>query len=174
MDKQTKDVLAARKLLDQLKELDRLVHRAYFEMGRILSALKHHKLWDVLGYESFQHMIEEELTVTPSTCHCYIAVYDHSRRLKYTDKETVNNIEEIGLRVLSRLLPTMKEKIGVRALANRKEQLERSVSFWLTPDEMYELESLLIDHGLVIENGRWKNSTEAFMALVASKQRKAA
>jgi hypothetical protein len=159
--------------LDQLKELDRLVHRAYFEMGRILSALKTHQLWKVLGYQSFHHMIEEELTVTPSTARCYASVYEHSRRLKYTDKETIQNIEVIGLRALSRMLPAMKEKTGMRALANRKERMERPVSFWLTPDELYELETALIDNGLVIKNGRWQNSSESLLNALHV-QRKAA
>ena len=174
MDREIKNVLDARKLLDQLKELDSLVHRAYFEMGRILNALKTHELWKPLGYKSFKEMIEEELTLSYGTACCYASVYANSKVLGYTDLETIRNIEVIGLRALARLLPSMKQKLGIRALQNRKEEMERVVSFWLTPDELYELENKLLAHGLVVKNGRWINSTEALLSALLEQQRKAA
>jgi hypothetical protein len=161
-------------MLDQLKELDRLVHRAYFEMGRLLNAFRTHKLWEVLGYKSWREMVEEELSCSFSTASRYSHVYGHLKRLKYTQKESLQMIEVLGLRSLSRLLPTMKIKLNMTELRRQKEKLNRCIAFWVSPEQEAWLEDVLTDYGMVIENGRWEHSSEALIALIQSTQSKVA
>ena len=168
MTKSTKE--QARFMLDQLKELDRLVHRAYFEMGRLLNAFKTHKLWEVLGYNSWKAMVEEELSCSVSTAARYSQVYDNLKRLKYDQKESLQMIEVLGLRTLSKLLPSMQVKMSLTALRHKKEKLNRCIAFWVSPEDEALIEEVLTHYGLRIEEGRWMNSSEALLALVAAKE----
>ena len=172
MDKTTKQ--QARFMLDQLKELDRLVHRAYFEMGRLLNAFKTHELWKVLGYTSWTQMVQEELSCSISSAAKYSNVYGHLKRLKYSQKESLQMIEVLGLRSLSKLLPSMKVKISLTQMQHKKESLKRCIAFWVSPEQEAWLEDILVDYGMVIENGRWEHSSEALITLIESAKSKAA
>ena len=160
----------AQALLDQLKELDRLVHRAYYEMGRLLFVLRDHKLWEVLGYASWSNMVEEELSCSVSTAVIYSDTYKHLKRLRYSKEESIKFIETIGLRTLHKVLPSQKEKLSITQLRHRKEKLNRCVSFWISPDQEAFLEEVLMHYGLVIKNNRWENASEAFFALVEARR----
>ena len=54
----------ANTLLDKLIVLDDQTTGAYYEMGQILAAISSTKLYDVLGYNSMSHLVEEELSFT--------------------------------------------------------------------------------------------------------------
>lgn len=157
-------------MLDQLKDLDRLVHRAYFEMGRLLNAFKTHDLWKVLGYKSWKEMVEEELSCSISTAAKYSNIYGHLKRLKYDQKESLQLIEVLGLRSLARMLPSMQIKLSMTALRHKKEKLNRCVAFWVTPEQEALLEEVLTHYGMTIENNRWEHSSEALLALIEARR----
>lgn len=163
----------AQLMLDQLKELDRLVHRAYFEMGRLLNAFRTHELWKVLGYKSWTAMVEEELSCSLSTAARYSTVYGHLKRLKYNQKESLQMIEVLGLRSLSALLPSMKVKMNLSTLKHKKEVLNRCVAFWVSPEDEALIENVLKQYGLIVHDNRWINSSEALLALMAAKEKAA-
>ena len=160
-------------MLDQLKELDRLVHRAYFEMGRLLNAFKTHDLWKVLGYDSWKAMVEEELSCSVSTASRYSAVYGHLKRLKYNQKESLQLIEVLGLRSLSKLLPSMKVKMNLTTLRHKKETLNRCVAFWVSPEDEALIENVLRQYGLIVHEDRWVNSSDALLTLMAAREKAA-
>lgn len=157
----------AKKLLDSLVELDRKTQSAYYEMGRILYSLRQGKLYDILGYDSMAHLIEEELSFSAGTASTYAKAYREFARLNYHKLEALNMLEQFGLRHMARILPSLDTKIGVRAMKNRVEQLdEKQLTIWLHGKEYDEVATALeIVGGERDENGRWKNSSEAILAL---------
>lgn len=157
----------AKKLLDTLIELDKRTQAAYYEMGRILYSLKQGKLYDVLGYESMSHLIEEELSFTISTAFSYSKLYSEFARLNYHKLEAVNMLEQFGMRHMTQVLPKLKTKIGVRAMKNRIEELdEKQLTIWMHSKEYNEVAKALESVGGMRDKaGRWKNSSEAILEM---------
>lgn len=157
----------AEKLLDQLIVLDKQTTAAYYEMGRILYSIKQGKLYDVLGYESMSHLVKEELSFTTSTAHGYSKMYKDFARLSYHKVEALAMLDQFGLKHMNKVLPTIKTKIGMRAMKNRVAQLdEKQLTIWMHQDEYDEVAKALTSvGGIRDEAGRWKNSSEAILEM---------
>ena len=157
-------------LLDTLIGLDQQTTRAYYEMGQLLHSFNTGRLFEVLGYESFKHMVEEELTFSVATAQHYTRLYAESKRLKYTKPETLKLLREHGFTQLSRVLPSLKQKLGTRAIKTRIDALDmHQINFTLTTAELTEVHAALAALGATqTDNGRYLRSTEAFMEMVRS------
>jgi len=162
------DKAYAAKLLDRLKELDYQTVEAYYDMGSILSSIQHGKLYELLEYNSMTHLIEEELTYTPSTGFKYASMYRHFRRLKYLKHEAVELLKRFGLTHMCDVLPKINDKIGIRAIQNRIEAIDHhQINFTLTGKELEECHKALHAMGAMkSDDGRWLNSSEAFMHMI--------
>jgi hypothetical protein len=159
----------AKRLLDRLIELDRLTVGHYFEMGQIIGALEHGKLWETLGYNSIRHLIEEELSFSSGTGNRYMHCYRNSRRLGYTKTETLALLEEYGITRTNDYLAQAKQKEGVRTIAKRMDELKKrqQINFTLTNEQ--HAKALRVMSKLGIErgpSGRFVNSSETFMKMV--------
>lgn len=156
----------AQQLLDSLKELDRMMVRAYYEMGRILTSIADNNLYDLLGYDSLTAMIEEELTFAPTSGSSYMKLYRELRRLKYNKTESIKLLETFGMRHLLEVLPKLNTKVGARAIKNRVDELDRhQFTFWMHGDDYLEVLEALEKYGLYMKNDRMMNSSEALAAL---------
>ena len=162
------DKAYAGKLLDRLRELDYQTVEAYYDMGSIISSMQHGKLYEMLGYGSMGELINEELTYTPSTGGKYAGMYRHFRRLHYLKHEALVLLKEFGLTRMCEVLPTMKSKLGHRAIKNRVEAIdEHQINFSLTQAQLDDAHRALILLGATKSpEGRWHNSSEAFLAMV--------
>jgi hypothetical protein len=158
----------AKKLLDRLIELDYQTVEAYYDMGSIISSIQHGKLYKLLEYNSMTHLIEEELTYTPSTAFKYGQMFRHFRRLRYLKHEAVELLKKFGLTHMCEILPKMKDKIGVRAIKNRINAIDdHQINFTLTSAQLDLAHEALKKMGAMkADGGRWLNSSEAFMHMV--------
>ncbi len=158
----------AKKLLDRLRELDFQTVEAYYDMGSIISAIQHGKLYEVLEYTSMTELVENELTYTPSTAFRYGQMYRHFRRLHYMKHEAVDLLKKFGLTHMSDVLPKMKDKIGQRAIQHRIDAIdEYQINFTLNSTELDKAHAALRKMGAAeADSGRWINSSEAFMHMV--------
>ena len=158
----------ANTLLDKLIVLDDQTTGAYYDMGQILSAIQHGKLFDVLGYNSMHEMVVEELSFTPSTAHRYANTFRHLRRLHYNKAESLSLLKKCGYSHLSDVLPNMKDKIGYRAIRKRIRALNQNqINFTVTDKELTETHRALAKMGAVqSDHGRFLNSSQAFMDMV--------
>lgn len=165
-------------MLDTLISLDEQMTRAYYEMGQILHAFKESKLYTVMGYESFSHMVEEELSFGITTAHKYANTFGHFKRLGYKKNEAIELITEYGLAHMHDVLPDMKTKVGTRAIGKLIEAITLyPITFTMDANEIVEAEQALLLLGAELtDEGRFLHSTPAFMAMVRSinAQRKAA
>ena len=166
----------ATKLLSRLIELDQQQSRAYYEIGQVLSAIDSSDLWDVLGYDSLTHMIEEQLSFSPTTARKYMGMFRHFRRLKYTKTEALDLLYEFGVSDICSILPHADTKLGVRAIENRVAEIKAKgsvLNFWLTTDEREEALAVLRSHGCEIsaETGHLTGSSDAFMRLIRAAKR---
>lgn len=158
----------AAKLLDQLRDLDATVHGAYYDMGRILSAIGHGQLYDVLGYDSLGHLIEEELSFSNSQGYRYLHTFRHFRRLGYTKTEALDFINEFSFTYVSKVLPGIKEKVGKRAFKNAIERLLREakqINFQLSESDLKLLIKVLKEFGAEPQDGRLMGSSDALVQL---------
>jgi hypothetical protein len=154
-------------MLDKLVELDKQTMSAYYEMGRILAVFKNDKLFDVLGYQTWSEMVEEELSYTATSASHYVKVYQDFRRLKYNKNEAIQLINEFGYTNMRKVLPTLKQKIGKRALKNRVDTWpEHQLNFTLDDQEYEETLNVMDMYGAVHSTHRIENSTEVFMSIV--------
>lgn len=159
----------AKRMLDQLRELDATVHGAYWEMGRILSALSHGKLYDLLGYESMGELIEEELSFSPSQGFRYLHTFRHFQRLGYSKTEALALINEFSFTYMSKVLPGIKEKVGKRAISNAIEKLlkeAKQINFQLSEKDLTLLVEALRLYGAEPREGRLMYSSDALMQMV--------
>lgn len=158
----------AGQMLDKLRELDQLVHGAYYDMGRILSSIAHGKLYDALGYDSMSHLIEEELSFSTSQGYRYLHTYRHFRRLGYNKTEALELINEFSFSHMSRALPQMTDKIGKRAVGNLIEKQladARQINFQLNQKDHQTLIKALKEFGADDSSGRLMHSSEALVAM---------
>lgn len=155
-------------MLDRLVELDFQTVEAYYDMGSIISSMQHGKLYEILEYTSMGHLIEEELTYTPSTGSKYASMYRHFRRLHYIKPEAIKLLKQFGLTHMCDILPNMTDKIGQRAIKNRIAGIDQhQINFTLTTVELDDCHKALEALGATkSELGRYKNSSEAFMGMV--------
>jgi hypothetical protein len=158
-------------MLDKLRELDQLVHGAYYDMGRILSAIAHGKLSDILGYESLGDMIDEELSFSRSQGYRYLHTYRNFRRLGYNKTEALDLINEFSFTYMSKYLPTAQTKVGKRAIRNAIEKLldkARQINFQLNSTDLLLLVEALRIFGAEPKEGRLLHSSSALMDMVRS------
>ncbi len=160
----------AARLLDRLVVLDEQVHAAYYEMGQILSAIAHGKLFKILGYDSLSALIEEELSFSSSQGYKYLHTYRHFNRLGYSKTEALALISDFSFTNMAHYLPGAKAKVGKRAIAaaiDRMLELRRQVNFTLTATELDLLQRALRKFGAEpSEEGRLMGSSDALMRLV--------
>jgi hypothetical protein len=161
-------------LLDKLIELDVTTVGAYYEMGRILHSFKQGDLHADIGYESFGHMVEEELSYSTATAHSYSALYRHFQRLHYNKAEALDLLRKFGKTHLSEVLPSLNSKIGARAIKARIDNLgHNQINFTLDNEELAEAQRALLKMGAMkSDNGRYLNSSEAFMDMVREVNKK--
>jgi hypothetical protein len=165
----------AAQLLDRLISLDQQVHGAFYEMGQILSAIAHGKLYDILGYVSTGHLIEEELSFSNSQGYRYLHTFRHFKRLGYNKTEALDLINEFSFSHMSRYLPTANQKVGKRAVGNAIEkQIEQAkqINFQLKKKDLDLLKRVLISLGAEDREGRLLHSSEALMALAREYDRR--
>lgn len=160
--------LYAEKLLDKLRELDYQTVGAYYEMGNIIASIRHGKLYDVLGYESLTHLVDEELSFSPATAGNYGAMCNHFKRLHYNKSESIELLKQFGLTHMCQVLPSITDKIGSRAIKNRIDSLDQNqINFTLNDAELIECHRALTKMGaMVTDTGRYKNSSAALMDMV--------
>jgi hypothetical protein len=153
-------------MLDMLKKLDKTVNAAYYEMGCILTALAD-GVYDVLGYESFSHLVEDELSFTPSAAHSYMRLYKDLKRLKYNKKESLDLIDTFSKTNLVQVLPHLKDKVSKTVMKNRIAKLGvHQVNFMLDTAEYAEMEQALDSLGVTLSTtGRRMHSSDAFMSM---------
>ena len=158
----------ATKLLDRLRELDYQTVEAYYDMGSIISSIQHGKLHKILGYNTMTEMIDEELTYTPSTGLKYAKMYRRFRELKYLKHEAIELLSKFGLTHMCDVLPGFTNKIGQRAIKTRIDAIdEHQINFTVTGKQLEETRRALIALGAKqSEDGRWHNSSEAFLGMV--------
>lgn len=166
----------AQSVLDRLVDLDRTTTDAFYEMGRLLTAIKRDRLWDVLGYDSFPHLVENELSFTASTAYRYANTYRHFQRLGYSKATALEFMGEFSFSVMADVLPQTEGKIGKRAMKNRVMQwTEKNVqiNFTLTGEQYAEATGVLTEIGAMrTDAGRLLHSSEAFMALIRAAKRR--
>lgn len=161
----------AGKLLDQLRDLDATVHGAYYDMGRILSAILHGNLYDALGYDSMGHLIEEELSFSPSQGFKYLHTYRHFKRLGYTKTEALELIGEYSFTHMASVLPKLTDKVGKRAIKNAITKMlneNRQINFALNSTDLQLLVEALRAFGAEPKEGKLMNSSWALMRMVKS------
>lgn len=155
-------------LLDRLIELDYQTVEAYYDMGSIVSSMQHGKLYELIGYNSISEMVGEELTYTASTAGKYAKMYRRFRELKYLKHEAVGLLKKFGLTHMCDVLPGMVNKIGKRAIKKRIDAIDQhQINFTVTQKELDKTHAALKKLGAEqSDQGRWLNSSEAFMHMV--------
>ena len=158
------------KLLGNLVALDHQTTRAYYEMGQLLNSFREDKLYTALGYESFGSLVEEELTFTVTSATSYIALYREFKRLRYTKAEALKLLQNHGYTHLLQVLPSIKQKIGTRAMKTRVAAIDvAQMNFMLTNAEQQELRNALLKFGASeLPSGRFTHTSAALMELVRS------
>lgn len=160
----------AASLLDRLISLDEQVTGAFFEMGQILSGIEHGKLWELLGYQSFAHLVEEEMSFTSGTAGKYYHTYRHFKRLGYSKTDALDLIKTFSFTRVAEYVCQAKQKVGKRAVANAIQKNldnKRQINFTVNAEEYGLVMKALRRHGAVLnENDRWQHSTEAFVDIM--------
>lgn len=159
----------AAKLLDSLVEYDQQMSSAYYEMGRILHAISQDKLWDMLGYESMAHLVESELSFTPTTAAKYANTYRLFKQFGYQKAEALNLILDHSYTQLANILPGIKQKLGTRALGKRiRTYMEENhqVNFQLNKKEYDMLVKKLTDHGAIFDKGKLRHASAALVEVL--------
>ena len=157
----------AASLLDRLTSLDEQVTGAFFEMGQILSGIEHGKLWELLGYQSFAHLVEEEMSFTSGSAGKYLHTYRHFKRLSYNKTEALELIRSFSFTRVAEWASTAKVKVSKRSVGNAiKKMLENKhqINFTVNKEEYEMINRVLRAHGAELsDNGRWMYSTGAFV-----------
>lgn len=159
----------AAQMLDKLRDLDRVVHGAYYDMGRILSAIAHGNLFDQLGYQSMGDLIDEELSFSRSQGFRYLHTYRHFRRLGYTKTEAMDLINDFSFTHMSYYLPKAQQKVGKRAIKSAIERMlaeSRQINFALSEDKLTLLVRALKKFGAEDRDGRLLHSSDALIQMV--------
>jgi len=156
----------ADKTLDALIDLDKQTTAAYYDMGRLLVAIKDSKLYDLSGYDHFQDLVEEELSFTYTTANGYMRAFRNFQRLGYHRTEAINMITQFGLIHMTKILRDETHKIGVRAIKNRIAELDdNQMTFWMNDKQLAEVSRALRAMGAEFdsETHRWSGSSDALL-----------
>jgi len=154
----------ARKLLDQLIELDHTTQAAHYEMGRIIATLTDSKLYIELGYESMSQLIEEELSFLPGTANKYAMTYRHFQRLHYSKKEALKVIMACSFTHVTAALPSAKQKMGERAINNWiAAHNPIQINFAFNKEDHAYMVQVLKSFGAIETNGQLRNSSAALL-----------
>ena len=155
-------------LLDKLIALDKAHLCTQYDLGQLLSVFRDDKLYEIVGYDNFAEMVEEELSFSSSTASTYASMYCDFKRLKYTKTEAVKLLVEYGYTNVRKVIRDLGVKIGVRAMRNRIDDLdEHQINFTLTTAELEESHKALKTMGAVqTDHGRYINSSTAFMEMI--------
>ena len=158
----------AANLLDSLKTLDIQTQEAYYEMGRMLSAFFHDKLYDLLGYESFKHMVEEELSFSVASAYTYRATYDQFKLLGYNKTEAVELIIEFGFTNMHVVLAEFTQKVSKRTIKAKLKDIEtHAFAFSLDNAAYAEVMEAFVLFGAVFGGkDRMTNASEVFLDIV--------
>jgi hypothetical protein len=160
-----------KRVLDRLRSLDDQVTGAFFEMGQILSGIEHGKLWELLGYQSFGHLVEEEMSFTAGTAGKYYHTYRHMKRLGYTKSESLDLIRSFSFTRIAEWSAKAKIKVGKRAVGNAIQKIlenKHQINFTVNKEEYELINRVLKAYGAEqSESGRWLNSTPAFVDAMA-------
>jgi hypothetical protein len=166
----------AENLLDRLISLDDQMTSAFFEMGQILSAIEHGKLYEILGYESFAHLIEEEMSFTSGTAGKYFHTYRHFKRLGYNKTEALAMIKDFSFTRVAEYVSQATTKVSKRAVANaiqRNLDNKRQINFTVNAEEYELVQQALHKNGAdITDTGRWLHSSEAFIGIIKDAARK--
>ena len=164
----TKTRKYAESLLDNLIDLDHQTTGAFYEMGQILSAIRQHQLYKILGYNSFTNLVDEELSFTQGTAARYASLYTNLRRLRYNKAESLKLLQNVGFTHLSAVLPGMTTKIGRRAINRRVDAIDsHQINFCVTEAELVQLQRALTSMGAVVNKTGWvTGSSIALMSMV--------
>ena len=165
----------AASLLDRLRSLDDQVTGAFFEMGQILSGIEHGKLWELIGYESFGHLVVEEMSFTAGTAGKYLHTYRHFKRLGYNKTEAIDLIQSFSFTRVTEYLANAQAKVGKRAVANAIDKIlanKRQINFTVNAEQYELIERVLQQNGASQSDfGRWEHSTEAFVRVISKAER---
>ncbi len=163
-----KTLAYANKILDRLIELDAETISLHYDMGQLLYAIFAGQLWNIMNYDSFAHMVEEELSFAPTTAHSYRKMYGHFKRLSYNKEKALQLIKKFSYTQMSRVMPQMKSSMGDRAIKARIAGLDQNqINFTLTNAQLAAAHKALHALGATrSEEGRYKHSSEAFMSMV--------
>jgi hypothetical protein len=159
----------AEELLDRLVSIDLATVENYYEMGSILSAIKHGQLYLMLEYKSMNELIGCELSFTATTARKYAQMYDRFRELKYNKTEAVELLRRFGLTHMVKILPTLKQKVGVRTIQRKLAEIDEvQLNFTLTSEEVEEVHSVLRKYGarLSSNGARWNDVSIAFLSAI--------
>ena len=162
-------------LLDRLISLDDQVTGAFFEMGQILSAIEHGKLWEMIGYESFAHLVEEEMSFTSGTAGKYYHTYRHFKRLGYNKTEALELIRSFSFTRVAEWASNAKVKVSKRAVGNAIQKIlenKHQINFTVNKEEYEMVNRVLRAHGAEqSDGGRWIYRTGAFVDAMKSADR---
>ena len=162
----------AASLLDRLVNLDEQVTGAFYEMGQILSGIEHGRLWELLGYQSFTHLVEEEMSFTSGSAGKYLHTYRHFKRLSYNKTEALELIRSFSFTRVAEWASKANIKVSKRAVGNAiKKMLENKhqINFTVNKAEYEMINRVLLGHGAELgDNGRWTYSTGAFVDAMKS------
>lgn len=155
-------------MLNNLIVLDGQTTGAYYEMGRILHSFREGKLHEVLKFDNFSQLVEEQLSYSPATAIRYSNLYMQFKRLHYTKSEALNLLIKYGMTHMLDVMPSMENKIGDRAIKVRIDNLDQNqINFTLTGAELSECNRALARMGASrSDTGRWMNSSQALMDMV--------
>jgi hypothetical protein len=164
-------------LLDRLISLDDQVTGAFFEMGQILSAIEHGKLWDMVGYESFAHLVEEEMSFTSGTAGKYLHTYRHFKRLGYNKTEALELIRSFSFTRVAEWAAKATVKVSKRSVGNAIKKIlenKHQINFTVNKEQYEMVNRVLRQHGAKqSDTGRWENSTDAFVSAMSKTDRPA-
>lgn len=121
----------------------------------------------MLGYQSFAHLVEEEMSFTSGTAGKYLHTYRHFKRLGYNKTDALDLIKTFSFTRVAEYMAQAQAKVGKRAVANAiQKNLEnkRQINFTVNKEEYALVNRVLRQHGAAqSESGRWEHSTEAFI-----------
>lgn len=148
-----------------------------YETCQILTAFRDQKLFELLGYETFQEFVTESdigMGYGVASKHC--TFFTHANNLGYKRAEVIEVVREFGLMHALRLLRMAQKKVALSTLQRWSAEYyaeHRTMTFTLDEKQESELEAVLMEYGMeVTEAGYRSHATEALLAMAGIKQKK--
>lgn len=162
-----------KQLVNQLYELNANQASGAYEMCQIYAAIKHQRLFTVLGYTSFTQMLsmEETITQSPSTCSKWANFYTTSKEFGYNKKEACEILQHLSVNAAygQLCLDTKKTTVGAFVKRCRKDYLDSKYQINLSYDTQEEInivEKALKSFGMKLdESGQRQHSSEALLMM---------